>query len=336
MYHLLVLGAYGLADGYNSLVYNFKKYFDSISFFPLFIYNDLSNSQEYYDRCLLNCINGTFNNSDDIIGMINFNVKKTHIIYFHNFSYLKYNLRVFNLITYDKDFKLIMINWDASIYHASQDIIEKFDIIYTSHYNLENHNIKPLFTGYLKEKSYKYIDNFYKCDVLFIGTTLYDDNTFTNQNIKRKDILDEICKEPSITLHVYTNNKYISEKYSANYKGYISYDDSCKAFSNALFTLNISPIAESMINGHHYYSERLPQILACESIMISNNNFSGLLEPNIDYIYITNLKELNTKILHYKNNPNLLDKMRENYSDKLHLFNYDNIIDKMILDIQQL
>lgn len=337
MTHLLVLGAYSLADGYNSLIYNLNKYFDTISFFPLYIYNDNSYTKKYYDDCLLDCINGTYDCNNNIIRLINFNVKKTHIIYFHNFSYLLANLEQFNLIIKNKTFKLIMINWDANICHdIREEIINKFDLIYMSNYNLINYNIKPLFTGYLKDKSYNHIDADYKCDIAFIGTTLYNDNIFLNQNIKREDILDEICKESNIILHVYTNNNYIAKKYNLNYKGYISYDNSYKVFSNSLFILNISPLSNIMTNGHYYYSERLPQILACGGIMISNNDFSGLLEPNVDYIYLTNLKELNTTILHYKNMPQLLDKMRDSYSSKLHLFNYDNIVDKMILDIQNI
>ena len=68
--------------------------------------------------------------------------------------------------------------------------------------------------------------------------------------------------------------------------------------------------------------------------MISNNDYTGLLEPNIDYIYLTELKNLNSTIIYYKNNPELIEKIKINYSGKIHLFNYDNIIDKLIIDIK--
>jgi hypothetical protein len=333
--NLLVLGAYRLADGYEAFIYNFNKYFDSISFFPLFIYNNSTYTSEYYDKCLMNCINGTWNNNDHIINIININKRKTHIIFFHNFDYLLLNIRLFNLICKNKNFKLIMINWDPNTnLNVSREIINCFDMIYMSRFNLLNYNIKPLFTGYLKTKSYFYENNDYKCDVLFIGTTLYSDNVFLDQNIKREDILDEICKDSNINLHIYTSNSYIAKKYIKNNKGYISYNDAYKAFSNAIFTLNISPLSNILENGHYYYSERLPQILACGSIMISNNDYTGLLEPNIDYIYLTELKNLNSTIIYYKNNPELIEKIKINYSGKIHLFNYDNIIDKLIIDIK--
>ena len=92
-------------------------------------------------------------------------------------------------------------------------------------------------------------------------------------------------------------------------------------------TLNISPLKQCLFNGHHYYSERLPQILACNSVMISNDNFTGLLEPDEDYIYIKKLKDLI---------PEKLNQIRENYKKKIHLFDYKNINDMMISDFQKL
>jgi hypothetical protein len=60
---------------------------------PTFEVNKQSDyTKKYYDDCLLDCINGTYDCNNNIIRLINFNVKKTHIIYFHNFSYLLANL----------------------------------------------------------------------------------------------------------------------------------------------------------------------------------------------------------------------------------------------------
>ena len=56
--------------------------------------------------------------------------------------------------------------------------------------------------------------------------------------------------------------------------------------------------------------------------MISNNDFGNLLRPNIDYIHITDITKLNDIILEYKNSPEKCEQMRNNYKEKLNLFNY--------------
>lgn len=331
-YHLVVLGAYKMADGYYALTKNFDKYFKSISFFPLMIYNDPSYTKEYYDKCLTNCLMGTWDDNDHIINIINTNVKKTHVIYFNNYHYLIDNLEQFYIIANLKNnnFKLYMINWDANGFE-NNNIADCFDVIYQSYYNTLRNNVKPLYTGYIEKMSYHERKEKYSCDVAFIGTTLYDEYYY-EQNIKREKILDSLTSNGNIITHIYTNNDYIKNKYSSHYKGYICYAKSRLVYSNALFTLNISPMINVNINGHYYYSERLPQILACGGIMISNNNYSGLLEPDIDYIYVENVDEMIEKILFYKNNLEMMEKMRNSYKKKLDIFNYDYIIKNMIND----
>ena len=48
--------------------------FDTISFFPLFIYNDKTQTSEYYDECLLKMINGTLEKLK--IVLYNYSLKK--------------------------------------------------------------------------------------------------------------------------------------------------------------------------------------------------------------------------------------------------------------------
>jgi hypothetical protein len=339
MSHLLVLGAYGYEDGYYALTFYLKKFFDTISFFPLFIYNDKTQTSEYYDECLLKMINGTLEKCS-IPKLLNFQHKKTHVLYYHNFDYLKNNMKTFNLITEHKDFKFIMINWDPFSClknNPSNEILNKFDVIYLSHMILTGINIKPLFTGFINEITYFQKNENYECDVLFIGTTLYENNIYGNEsNVNRKNILDEYYRESRIKLNIFSNNQNIKNVYPNSFRGPISYNNSKLAYSNAVMTLNISPLKQCLFNGHHYYSERLPQILACNSVMISNDNFTGLLEPDEDYIYIKKLKDLIPKTLHYKRHPEKLNQIRENYKKKIHLFDYKNINDMMISDFQKL
>ena len=79
-----------------------------------------------------------------------------------------------------------------------------------------------------------------------------------NQTLNRKIILDEIIKNEDINLHIYSlENDKISQEYSKYHKGYIPYNECYLAFSNALFSLNISPLNNIENKGYYYYSERL-------------------------------------------------------------------------------
>ena len=63
--------------------------------------------------------------------------------------------------------------------------------------------------------------------------------------------------------------------------------------------------------------------------MISNNNYGDFLEPNIDYIYLTDITKLNDIIIDYKNNAEKANIMRNNYKKKLNQLNYENIAKEM-------
>jgi len=341
---ILILGAFGFADGYYAFGKNLEKYFDSVSFFPLFMYQTTDFSQNYLDKCLTDCLNGTMNYESKIGRLINANVKKTHVIFYHNIHYIECNKEknfYKNIIAKEnRDFKLILVNWDPNI---NETIVNnffkteynKFDLIYMSHLVKIDKNIKSLYAGFLKEISYYKNDDNYKCDVCFVGTNLYTHEMWENKTLNRKIVLDEILKNKDISLHIY-GTESIKSSYPGHYKGYIKYDDCYKAFSNATFSLNISPLNNILINGHYYYSERLPQILACNGIMISNNDYGTFLVPNVDYIYINDITKLNDTIIYYKNNPELIAKMRENYKTKIHQLDYENIIKSVSNDILSL
>jgi hypothetical protein len=151
-----------------------------------------------------------------------------------------------------------------------------------------------------------------------------------NKNMNRKQVIDTIAENKLINLHIYgIPSSSISNTYPDQFKGYLPYNKCYLGFSNALFSLNISPLNDVYKNGYYYYSERLPQILACNSIMISNNDYGDLLIPNVDYIYLTDLKELNNIILDFKRNPQKAEIMRNNYKQKLDNFNYEKIAKEM-------
>lgn len=314
--NILFLGYYSNDDGYKA-VFDIFNNLCNITFFPL---------MHYYHNDKNNLLNDLF----DYIMNNDINI----IIVFHNINTINALSNYFEKLLYFKEdkninIKIININWDPSLDNYNDHKYEKyFDLIFVSNPKLITSNKHYTFyAGYNPSMSYYYYDKDYICDVVFVGTNLYTELFWENQNLNRMVILDEISKNNLINLHVYSpENNIIYERYKKNHKGFIKYKDCYKVFSNALFSLNISPLNNIEYNNKYYFSERLGQILACNSIMISNNSYGNLLVPNEDYIYIDDITKLNDIIIEYKNNPEKCEIIKNNYKKKLNVFNYEYII----------
>lgn len=314
--NILFLGYYSNEDGYKAAFDIFKN-LCNITFFPLIHYyhNDKENLLDHLIDSIL------INNIDVII--IWHNINTINLLSNYLDKLLEFNKYK------NKNIKFININWDPLIDNYNCNEYEKyFDLIFVSDPKLITSNKYHLFyAGYNPLMSYYHYDTDFICDVVFVGTNLYTDSFWENQNLNRMIILDEISQNNQINLHVYSpENNIICERYKKYHKGFIKYKDCYKVFSNALFSLNISPMNNIEYNNKYYFSERLGQILACNSIMISNNNFGNLLVPNEDYIYIDDISKLNDIIIEYKNNPDKCEIIRNNYKKKLNIFNYEYII----------
>ena len=215
------------------------------------------------------------------------------------------------------------------------DIINKFDISYCSDpkYIKENQKCKFFKAGYCKKTSYKSEnDENYKCDISFIGTNLYVDSQFENKKISRKTVIDKIYYDSNFVLHVY-GPSFLKQIYPKSYKGFLKYDDCHKVFSNSKICINVSPCYDNEFEGNHYYSERLPQIFGCESIMLSNNDFGNFLVKDVDYIHVENSDEIIPKITNILSNNILYENMKKNVIDKKEMFEYENIIKEMVNDL---
>jgi len=328
MHNLLILGFYGYADGYYALGQYFNSHFNTVDFFPFMKY--------------INSIDGFKNN--DLLRDINTKIRNdniTHILVWHNIdaihTHKKYFNEIFKLRTLKPNLKFIQLDWDPHVdtpatLNATTFTNTWFDyLFYSSPFKITNSNNSFIFkAGFSPNISYYKYDIEYICDVVFIGTNLYTDSMWENKNMNRKQVIDTIAENKLINLHIYgIPSSSISNTYPDQFKGYLPYNKCYLGFSNALFSLNISPLNNVYKNGYYYYSERLPQILACNSIMISNNDYGDLLTPNVDYIYLTNLKELNNIILDFKSNPQKAEIMRNNYKQKLDNFNYEKIAKEM-------
>jgi hypothetical protein len=335
MKNIIVFGYYANADGYYALINHFEKQFNKVIFIPYMKYIHEDKTTEMLD----------------VIENILVNEEIDYILLWHNFDTFFNTQNIWNKIIelknknekkINKPIQTIMINWDANIKLYNKDFSNYFDYIFVSNPRLiQNKNMYLFEAGYNSKISYYEWDGEYSCDVVFIGTNLYTDSYWENQTMNRKKLLDEIInenklndKDKQISLHIYSiENDRINQLYKKYHKGYIPYNKCYLAFSNAMFCLNISPLesVSQEIDGkkYFYYSERLPQIFACESVMISNNDYTPFLKPGEDYILIKHVKDITKKIKYYKENIDDYMKIKNNVILKKHLFNYETISKKI-------
>ncbi len=339
--NLVIFGYYRFEDGYYAYGKYFQKTFSTVSFFPLIEFRDKMNLKQTEITDIDNIIFGNFNKTIYTDYLINHNVPKDVVIIAHNndmidgltFDNIKLIEYIQNLKKI-KDFQLIQINWDPMItnHHPSP----YFDISFCADpFSLKNYSNTQFFPqGYSPDTTYYCQDDNYSCDVSFIGTNLYTDPMFTNQSLNRKQVLDAIYSDKSISLHVY-GPEFLKNHYPESYKGFIRYEDCYKVFSNSKFSLNISPLNDIQYNNYYYYSERLPQIIACNGVMISNNDFTPFLLPGIHYIYINNINELVPTIKEYLSNPIKIELIKEEIESIKDKFNYEHIIPQISKQIIQ-
>ena len=342
--NIVIIGYYGFEDGYYAYGKHFNQHFNTVSFFPLIECRDLTKHNKTSISDIENIISGT-PLTDNIYSnkLINNNVPKNVVLIAHNNDMLA-SLKIDNILVVEYihslktkyNFQLIQVNWDPIINNTHNDIINYFDKSFCSDPALLTlyQNVRSFKAGYNTDTSFYKEDNDYKCDVSFIGTNLYENNIFPNQSLNRKQILDIIYANKDITLHIY-GPEFLSKLYPDSYKGFISYKDCYKVFSNSKISLNISPLLNASTNDTVYYSERLPQILACDGVMLCNNDLSPMLIPNIHYLYIDDINQLIPCINFFlKNNGSIQEKIKINVSKIKDTFNYEHTIKGICKEIE--
>lgn len=286
--NILLIGYCHLADGFLYASKSLEQFNHKIYFFPYLIYK-MDNNDNYItdfkkkiqedkiDLCLW------WNNSipfEDITQML------------------------------DKNLINIFFNWDPFLYDY-----EKYNSSYWKNIIESKKKIYPLmnyiFTCFEKEKLYfnsypiyynppgfdtnisKYIYNKnYECDISFILTNLYNDNNqfpIDATNLNRYDVVNKLYENRhKFNFHIY-GPEQIGWLYPECYKGFIKYDECNLVFSNSKINLSIHPIVNELnsINSkEEYFSERVPQILGCQGLLMTNSYFNNILKENEDYIYI--------------------------------------------------
>ena len=165
--------------------------------------------------------------------------------------------------------------------------------------------------GFDQTISYFHENIDYTCDVSIVCTNLYDyDAEFPQEatNITRSEIVNKIYEHrDTIKFHIYGPEKF-KDQFPECYKGFISYKDCYKVFSNSKINLSIHPLVKELNSQNsikEYFSERVPQILGCKGLLMTNSHFSNILQKNVDYVFIDKIN--NTEILENPNNIDIID-----------------------------
>jgi len=351
--NLLIIGYCRLDDGFLYASRALESFNYNIHFFPYFNYildkidnkdnilhefiikNDINIclwwNNSIKSESIKNIIHNKLNNNDHCI-------EKAEIKhYFFNWDPFLYNYQKYNSLIWEE-----RINERKNIYPLMEHVFSCFEkeVNYFKNYL----NISYLPPGFDETISYYYEDSTFSCDVSIVCTNLYDNlEEFPKDstNITRAEIVNQLYENRNkIKFHIYGPENF-KEKYPECYKGFISYKDCYKVFSNSKINLSIHPMVNELnsINStKEYFSERVPQILGCKGLLMTNSNFSHILKNNIDYIYIDSEKGIDIlDIIYYIINPDNKiesDRIRENGYKKAiehyQWYNWASVIDNII------
>lgn len=327
--NLLIIGYCHLQDGFLYANNALKKLNYNTFFFPYHTYVMIED--KYRDNILVDFIKN--NNINIILWWYN-------NITFETIDIVKKSVKVKN----------IFFNWDPFLYDYNKynSLIWKSRIDERlKYYPLMDHvfscfekeikhcesicNISYNPPGFDKNISkYEYDEN-YQCDVSIICTNLYDytyEFPDESTNITRYSIVHKLYEiRDKIKFHIYGLEKF-KELFPDCYKGFINYNDCYKVFSNSKINLSIHPMVNELNSENscqEYFSERVPQILGCKGLLVTNSNFTSYLKKDIDYIYIDHTIDYYEKLMIIINNSSNYDIVRENgYKKALKYYNWDN------------
>jgi hypothetical protein len=327
--NLLIIGYCNLYDGFLYASNALKKLNYTIFFFPYHTYVIQKNNNR--DNLLINFIK---NNNIDVIlwwyNNITFetinNIKNTFNIknIFFNWDPFLYNYNKYNSLIWKE-----RIDERLKYYPLMDSVLSCFEKEVTFCKTICNIYYTP--PGFDKDVSKYEYNSDYQCDVSIVCTNLYDYTyEFPDEatNITRYSIVYKLYEyRDKIKFHIYGLEKFRS-LFPDCYKGFISYNDSNKVFSNSKINLSIHPILYELNSENscqEYFSERLPQILGSKGLLVTNSNLSSYLKKNIDYIHIDNSSDWFEKLMNIINNNDQYNIIRENgYKKALKYYQWDN------------
>jgi len=197
-------------------------------------------------------------------------------------------------------------------------------------------NISYAYPGFDKEISFYEYDEKYICDISIVCTNIYNNNNefpCDATNISRYEIIDTLYKyRHKIKFHIY-GTENLKNRYPDCYRGFIKYQKCNKVFSNSKINLSIHPIVNELNSENstkEYFSERVPQILGCNGLLVTNSKLSNILIENEDYIYIDKNMDWLKKILDIIKNSDEYDNIRENgYKKGIEYYTWNNFAHKI-------
>ena len=338
---LLLIGYCSLADGFLYGAKALEKLGYTIFFFPY--HNYVLDDNKERDNILVEFI---INNEINIC--LWWNNQINHI----NVTYVIDKIKsISKLILKPKNIKNYFFNWDPILYNYEKynstenwkPIVENKKEIYKlmdhtfscfekeiEYFNKLKIKISYCPPGFDKNVSYYYYDKDYECDVSIVCTNLYQDDKVFPRNsttLNRYIIVNKLYENrDKIKFHFY-GPECFKNIYPECYKGSIKYEDCYKVFSNSKINLSIHALSKelnSTKSNTEYFSERVPQILGCKGLLMTNTFLSSKLSNNIDYIYV-NENSFYTKILNILENNSLYDYIRENgYCTSIKYYQWNN------------
>jgi hypothetical protein len=308
---IVFIGANYFADGYRGFGREFIENGWLLNFFPLFTYYKKKGRQikDICDFCLGENVIEIGEKYES--GLIQYESGKADIvIWFH--SRLQFNKKEFEILK-NIDCHNILYNWDPFSYdvdHPSWNNNLNFKIL-TMKFMDKVFTVLPNEVKYFADFKINYLETvlqpassqdfqFYhdadfECEVSCVITNCYTDfKEFPSQLINRRDLLDFIYHKTDIKLHVY-GMPFLKAMYPNAYRGFVSYQNAKKVFSNSMVNLNISPVGDKYkvknLDGL-YFSERVPQILASRGLLVAEQDLSPLLVDGKSYIHIKFVEQI--------------------------------------------
>jgi hypothetical protein len=340
--NLLIIGYCHLDDGF---LYASKalesKY--KIFFFPYlsYIMDNIENKDEILVSYILNnniniCLwwnnSVKFENYNNIFAKLD-NYKTINV--FFNWDPFLYNYQKYNALCWKE-----RIDEKINYYPLMNIVLSCFETEINYFKNKLNILYAP--PGFDKDISNYDYDEEYICDVSIICTNTYNNtNEFPEDatNITRYSVVDKLYEHRNkINFHIY-GTENLKNAYPDCYKGFIKYKDCYKVFSNSKINLSIHPIVKELNNENsnaEYFSERVPQILGCKGLLVTNSLFTDKLAKDSDYIFIDD-ENWYDKIIHIIKNSETYDNIRENgYQKALTNYTWSNWANILISSLENI
>lgn len=269
--HIILVGYYSLADGFESFTSFFekryKKHRPKITF--------IAGSQHTF-QSLLQTLQKT----------------KFGILLLWNNSYL--DKPFLDRISRKTRMPILAFNWDP-IYNPSslpcwmkrRRIIAKASQALSRYITvnpLESQDLGAVYCppGFNPDISKPLKDKAYRHDVSLVCTDLYTDPIWDLQKIPRKKLVDGLIAS-GVDFALYGPSKLVERfpEYKPFYQGFVPYEQCPRVFTNSKINLCTHAVS---IDG--YFSERLPQIAACGGVIATDVRVGFGFIAGEDYILL--------------------------------------------------